>query len=274
MFLRGRSGKLVLVCGAALMVQGSVGAQEDGGRVRACVHNGNGDVRIVGPGESCRNNERAVSWSIRGPQGVAGEVGAPGLQGMQGPQGVAGPQGLTGLEGPQGATGPEGPAGKDCSGPAPGPGPQPCGFLYVDGDGFDPTKGIPILTVSGGVMREAGQGGGGSGGTAGHPVLGALKVRRLTNEASPLLFGVAATGQVLKTVRLEFPRPDGSVALRYRLSAAEILDLQSGEGEDGRGESLSFDYGEISFSYTPQDDDGGTSGEVSFCWNKKANKEC
>lgn len=63
--------------------------------------------------------------SVRGPQGLQGEVGPQGPQGIQGevgpqgPQGEVGPQGPQGIQGeagpqgPRGEMGPQGPAGKD-----------------------------------------------------------------------------------------------------------------------------------------------------------------
>jgi hypothetical protein len=62
----------------------------------ACVKKGNGDLRLVRPGEHCRHHEYRVKWNVKGPEGP------------EGPAGPAGPEGPTGPPGPSGAT-PTGP---------------------------------------------------------------------------------------------------------------------------------------------------------------------
>lgn len=78
------------------------GGNADPNAIHACIHAVNGNVRIVGPDGSCREQEEAAHWAIAGPQGVPG---GPGLQGVPG---GAGPQGIPGIEGPQGLSGADG----------------------------------------------------------------------------------------------------------------------------------------------------------------------
>ncbi|MEX0674161.1 MAG: lamin tail domain-containing protein [Gaiellaceae bacterium] len=103
-----------IVAGAAIALTAAAGlaaAQgKQDGTVQACVNRTNGLVRVIGPSADCRKRERALSWSVRGPQGPPGPAG---------PAGPAGPQGESGPAGPQGAPGPEGPAGPQGE---PGPG--------------------------------------------------------------------------------------------------------------------------------------------------------
>jgi hypothetical protein len=83
----------------------------DTSTILACVHNQNGNVRIVAAPSDCKHEEHAVQWNVVGPAGPAGPQGPKGDKGDQGPQGptgLQGPKGDKGDAGPQGATGPMG----------------------------------------------------------------------------------------------------------------------------------------------------------------------
>jgi hypothetical protein len=77
-----------------------------------------------------------TTTSVQGPQGPAGNDGAPGATGPQGPAGNDGAPGATGPQGPAGATGPQGPAGATGpQGPAGATGPQgPAGIVITFGN--------------------------------------------------------------------------------------------------------------------------------------------
>ena len=64
--------------------------------LEACINPGNGNMRLVGPGTACHNNETRVSWNVEGPVGPAGPPG---------PVGPTGPTGATGEPGADGADG-------------------------------------------------------------------------------------------------------------------------------------------------------------------------
>jgi Collagen triple helix repeat (20 copies) len=87
------------------------------GAYHGCVNGTNGALRVVVPGESCRQHEVAIDWSQTGPQGTKGDkgdkgdTGATGAQGPKGDTGATGAQGLKGDTGATGAVGPQGPAG-------------------------------------------------------------------------------------------------------------------------------------------------------------------
>lgn len=88
----------MLVCGGiALVTAFGVGVYVsahggDTSLVHSCVKS-DGTIRIVAASAACRNNERALDWSITGPQGPQGIQGPQGLQGPQGPEGPQGPAG-------------------------------------------------------------------------------------------------------------------------------------------------------------------------------------
>ncbi|MDE3156797.1 MAG: carboxypeptidase regulatory-like domain-containing protein, partial [Acidobacteriota bacterium] len=93
------------------------GGRRDRDDRRGDDHGRLGQVRIVGPNDTCLRNETKIQWNITGPQGpqgdqgIQGPIGPMGPQGVQGPQGPAGPQGAQGLQGLAGPAGPAGPQG-------------------------------------------------------------------------------------------------------------------------------------------------------------------
>jgi hypothetical protein len=120
--LRRRWRRLTLAAGALVALSVGVGYAAipgSGGVINGCYGASNGQLRVIDAesGETCKNNEKAISWNEKGqkgdtgaagPQGPAGPAGAAG---PQGPQGPAGQNGAVGSQGPQGATGPQGPKG-------------------------------------------------------------------------------------------------------------------------------------------------------------------
>lgn len=88
-----------------------------------------GDTRIVDSGEACRNYEKTIAWSQKGPKGDKGDQGLkgdaclptdPACVGPKGDKGDAclptepacvGPKGDTGADGKEGPKGDQGPAG-------------------------------------------------------------------------------------------------------------------------------------------------------------------
>lgn len=142
--------------------------------IRACVHNGNNQLRLLAAGQSCAANERMVVWGVAGPAGPTGATGATGQQGLQGPKGdpgPVGPRGNIGPQGPKGDPGPQGPMGnigpqgpkgdQGPQGPKGDPGPMgprgnigppgPEGKIGPQGpQGLQGAQGEPGITVDGG----------------------------------------------------------------------------------------------------------------------------
>jgi hypothetical protein len=86
------------------------------GVINGCYSGGQGQLRVIDTekGESCKNNETAISWNqkgVKGDPGAAGPPGATGATGATGPPGPAGPQGPIGPEGPKGDKGDPGEKG-------------------------------------------------------------------------------------------------------------------------------------------------------------------
>lgn len=121
---------IMLVAGTAVATEVADDAADE--PIHACYHFRNGQLRVVGSTDDCRDPERPLTWNVRGPQGPKGDPGSQGEQGPPGPRGEQGPAGLQGPAGPQGPPGPPGAAGNvGDAGPIPYPGTF---FLSIDGD--------------------------------------------------------------------------------------------------------------------------------------------
>lgn len=88
------------------------------GNIQGCYDQITGNLRVIDPSaqvvfnpQRCYINEKAVTWSQKGPTGASGPQGATGVQGPSGVTGPLGPQGATGAQGIQGSTGVTGATG-------------------------------------------------------------------------------------------------------------------------------------------------------------------
>lgn len=136
---------------AILLLGGATFASAHGGdtsQIHSCVKNGN--LRIVGANETCKNNETALDWAQQGIRGVPGPQGATGPQGTQGPQGTPGTtvgslSKIVVLHGGQAGWVPDGQL--DGSGAT--------SFTLVDADETDTS--LVVLTVNNGTDRSDGR---------------------------------------------------------------------------------------------------------------------
>jgi type VI protein secretion system component Hcp len=229
-----------------------------------------------------------------GAQGVAGPAGTPGVTGPAGPIGPIGPIGQTGLMGPagpqgvgiqgpagpqgaQGPAGPAGPAGPPGSGSSTGLGSGATGcdsfinlppgkldtFLKIDdikGDSVDGEHKDEIDVVQfswAGICRE---------GATSKPEFQPLVVLKETDRATVPLLRAAASGKHLDyailTVRKAGDKPFEFLTLEFN----DILIT-------GGGDRLTFTYGQIKVTETPQKDDGSAGPSIQFAWDILGNKE-
>jgi hypothetical protein len=68
-------------------------ASSSSSTIKACANKKTGALRLA---SKCKSSERSVSWSVTGPQGVAGATGDAGVPGPKGDTGAAGPAGERG----------------------------------------------------------------------------------------------------------------------------------------------------------------------------------
>jgi hypothetical protein len=71
----------------------ALSAREANSVISTCAQNGNGTLRFLGPGDSCKKGETLVQWNAQGPQGPIGQTGVQGQQGPMGPIGPSAPGG-------------------------------------------------------------------------------------------------------------------------------------------------------------------------------------
>lgn len=90
-------GGMCVVAAGLLLSGGSASAQTN--IITGCL-NPAGQIRILTmAGDTCKDGESQLTWSVQGPQGPQGTPGVPGSQGPQGVQGPMGPAGPAGAAG-------------------------------------------------------------------------------------------------------------------------------------------------------------------------------
>jgi len=68
---------------AALMITRVLAQDNESNQIYSCVNTTNGNMRMVTSSDTCKNSEKSVTWSIKGPPGPAGNDGnAGGSSGM------------------------------------------------------------------------------------------------------------------------------------------------------------------------------------------------
>ena len=233
-----------LVLGAGIRLDAQAGA------ITACVGN-NGALRLVRPGEPCRNTESPISWNMVGPAG---------------PAGPAGPVGPAGPEGPVGPAGPQGPAGEI----PPGPAPVITAQMTLDSsDSSVSTIGpIPIInfTLGGTNPTTIGSATGGAG--AGKIAFAPLTVTKMLDSASALVLTHMATGRHFSEVKIEVFSA-GSVPLAtYKFKTAFVTsDIVGGEAMSLTEQAV-FVFGILESDVTV----GGST--FHSCWDQVLNRSC
>lgn len=148
-------------------------------------------------------------------------------------------------------------------------------YLKIDGiDGESTAVGhqgeIDVLSWSWGVSVDAGRQG--SGGGAGRPEFGELRVTARISQASPKLLAACATGRHLASAQLSGVRPHtgrrSGDYLQYRLEEVTVSSVDHRDAEaEVPTEQFALLYGLIEVSYTPQDETGGPGEPVVFSYD-------
>lgn len=104
-----------------------------------------------------------------------------------------------------------------------------------------------------------------------------LVITKHVDASSPKLFEACASGKHIKKVTLEMMRATGDKRVKYlavEMNQVVIskVQLNAAESEDLPGESVSFNYGTIKWTYTQQKSDGSKGGNVTGGWNLVENK--
>jgi type VI secretion system secreted protein Hcp len=130
---------------------------------------------------------------------------------------------------------------------------------------------IDVLSWSWGVSNAA-TGHVGGGGGVGRAQPADLQFMHIYDKASPLLAKKCAQGVHFPTVVLAARKAGEGQKDFLKITMKEVF-ITSVAPSSGSGgdivESVSMSYGQIDFSYKPQDATGALGGEVKFGWNVK-----
>ena len=156
-------------------------------------------------------------------------------------------------------------------------------FLKIDGLSGESTddkhkEWIEVLSFQHGMVQPSSATASSSGGgTTERVQMHDLSITKLTDKASVALFQACASGKHFKTVTLEVDRAGGD-KLKYmeiKMEQVVISSVQVG-GSHGAGEpteSVSFNFGTATWTYTQQKrTDGSGGGNVTGGWDLTANK--
>ena len=147
-------------------------------------------------------------------------------------------------------------------------------FDGIDGESADTVHrgAVQVLSWSWGLTATTASGGGG--GSAGKATPQELRVVHRYDKASPLLAKTAASGTHLKTAVLTARKAGGAQQEFFKVTMKDVVITSVSDSDDGTGttEQLAMTYGEIDFSYQPQDSAGNLGPEVKFDWNVKTGK--
>ena len=148
-------------------------------------------------------------------------------------------------------------------------------FLTVDG--INGPNGSPcvfeIRDFSFGVENPTTIGSATGGAGAGKAKFNEFTIKKTVDSASPAFFKNCVTGAHYKTVTLTMRKAggdsesSGQVFLKYSFSTVFTTKIDwSGPGDEGPEEQITFVYGALGITYTPQNTDGSAGTPVSATW--------
>ena len=152
-------------------------------------------------------------------------------------------------------------------------------FIKLDGIDGEAThkdhKGeIDVVSWHWGLSASTGSGGGGGGASSGKAVAQDFRFVHHYDTASPLLVKTAASGKRLKTAVLTARKVGEGQKGFFKVTLKDVAITSIADSGDGTGtsEEVAMVYGEIDFSYKPQDGKGGLGAEAKVDWNVKTGK--
>ena len=132
---------------------------------------------------------------------------------------------------------------------------------------------IAILSFSLGASNPATLGPTATGAGAGQVTMSDFNILKKTEKSSAGLFKACATGQHFPkaVVTMRKAGTTQNEFLKYEFEKVYVTSIQwagSTGGDDSPTESVSFAYGKVTVTYTPQDDTGQPKGEPQIAsWN-------
>jgi type VI secretion system secreted protein Hcp len=154
-------------------------------------------------------------------------------------------------------------------------------FLKIEGvpgeatrKGFE--KQMEIQSFSWGASNPSTIGGGQGGGGGGRVSVSSFNVMKKTDASSPILFQACCKGDHFPTAVVTLNKAAGATALdfiKYEFDEVYVDSVQwsgSSGGDDTPSESVSFSFGKVSITYTPQNKDGSKGSPAVGAWDLTA----
>jgi type VI secretion system secreted protein Hcp len=153
-------------------------------------------------------------------------------------------------------------------------------FLKIDGVNGEATrkgfeKQMEIQSFSWGASNPSTVGAG-TGGGAGKVSVSSFNVMKKTDAASPLLFQACCTGQHYPKAVVTLNKAGGKAAvdfIKYEFEQVYVDSVQwsgASGGDDTPTESVSFSFGKVAVTYTPQNADGSKGSPAVGSWDLTA----
>jgi type VI secretion system secreted protein Hcp len=151
-------------------------------------------------------------------------------------------------------------------------------FLKIDGvDGESTRKGfekqMEIQSFNFGASNPSTVGAGGGGGGGGKVSVSSFNIMKRSDAASPLLFLACCQGDHYATAVVTLNKSAGKAPIdfiKYEFEEVYVDNIQwsgSSGGDDTPTESVSFSFGKVSVTYTPQKPDGSKGSPAVGAWD-------
>lgn len=151
-------------------------------------------------------------------------------------------------------------------------------FLKIEGvDGEATRKGfekqMEIQSFSWGASNPATIGAGGGGGGAGKVSVSSFNIMKKSDAASPLLFQACCQGDHYAKAIVTLNKAGGKSPvdfIKYEFEKVYVESVQwsgSSGGDDTPMENVSFAFGKVSVTYTPQNPDGSKGSPAVGAWD-------
>jgi type VI secretion system secreted protein Hcp len=154
-------------------------------------------------------------------------------------------------------------------------------FLKIDGVAGEATrkgfeKQMEILSFSFGASNPStiGAGGGGTGG--GKVSVSSFNIMKRSDVATPILFQACCKGDHFAKAAVTLNKSGGGSAvdfIKYEFEQVFVDNIQwsgSSGGDDTPTESVSFSFGKVSVTFTPQKPDGSKGSPAVGAWDLTA----
>lgn len=151
-------------------------------------------------------------------------------------------------------------------------------FLKIEGvDGESTRKGfekqMEIQSFSFGAANPSTVGAGGGGGGGGRVSVSSFNIMKRSDAASPLLFLACCQGDHYKSAVVTLNKSAGKAPIdfiKYEFEEVYVDNIQwsgASGGDDTPTESVSFSFGKVSITYTPQKADGSKGSPAVGAWD-------